>query len=74
MLLNPFRILGDVSHTVSKCILIWSIHTNKSAEGAWPLLTACPSLRKRCTVSSSSYAIWTYSAFPIASWASGTLL
>ncbi|CAD0098322.1 unnamed protein product, partial [Aureobasidium mustum] len=33
MLLNPFRILGDVSHTVSKCILIWSIHTNKSAEG-----------------------------------------
>ncbi|KEQ66104.1 uncharacterized protein M437DRAFT_17403, partial [Aureobasidium melanogenum CBS 110374] len=28
-----FRILGDVSHTVSKCILIWSIHTNKSAEG-----------------------------------------
>ncbi|THW63086.1 hypothetical protein D6C85_06655 [Aureobasidium pullulans] len=33
MLLNPFRILGDVSHTVSKCILIWSIHTNQSAEG-----------------------------------------
>ncbi|KAI4749172.1 hypothetical protein E4T50_00570 [Aureobasidium sp. EXF-12298] len=33
MFLNPFRVLGDVSHTVSKCILIWSIHTNKSAEG-----------------------------------------
>ncbi|MCJ1389957.1 hypothetical protein MMC18_002815 [Xylographa bjoerkii] len=31
--MNVFRILGDVSHTVSKCILIWSIHVNKSAEG-----------------------------------------
>ncbi|KAL1304046.1 hypothetical protein AAFC00_000483 [Neodothiora populina] len=30
---NIFRILGDVSHTVSKCILIWSIHSNTSAEG-----------------------------------------
>jgi len=25
--------LGDVSHTLSKCILIWAIHSNKSAEG-----------------------------------------
>src|SRR5271155_308689 len=31
--MNPFRILGDVSHTASKCILIWAIHSNKSAEG-----------------------------------------
>ncbi|KAI9880828.1 MAG: hypothetical protein M1830_000264 [Pleopsidium flavum] len=31
--MNIFRILGDVSHTASKCILIWAIHTNKSAEG-----------------------------------------
>ncbi|TAQ88859.1 hypothetical protein B7494_g2799 [Chlorociboria aeruginascens] len=31
--MNPFRILGDVSHTLSKCILIWSIHRNSSAEG-----------------------------------------
>lgn len=31
--MNVFRILGDVSHTVSKCILIWAIHSNKSAEG-----------------------------------------
>jgi hypothetical protein len=31
--MNVFRILGDVSHTASKCILIWSIHSNKSAEG-----------------------------------------
>ncbi|KAK2757058.1 hypothetical protein FQN54_005027 [Arachnomyces sp. PD_36] len=31
--MNVFRILGDVSHTVSKCILIWSIHWNRSAEG-----------------------------------------
>ncbi|KAL9000955.1 MAG: hypothetical protein Q9169_000439 [Polycauliona sp. 2 TL-2023] len=30
---NVFRILGDLSHTVSKCILIWAIHANKSAEG-----------------------------------------
>ncbi|KAI9786017.1 MAG: hypothetical protein M1816_008169 [Peltula sp. TS41687] len=31
--MNVFRILGDVSHTLSKCILIWQIHANKSAEG-----------------------------------------
>jgi len=31
--MNIFRILGDVSHTASKCILIWAIHSNKSAEG-----------------------------------------
>lgn len=30
---NVFRILGDVSHALSKCILIWAIHRNKSAEG-----------------------------------------
>ena len=30
---NVFRILGDVSHTASKCILIWAIHNNHSAEG-----------------------------------------
>ena len=33
MMMNVFRILGDVSHTLSKCILIWAIHSNKSAEG-----------------------------------------
>ncbi|KIW30874.1 uncharacterized protein PV07_02566 [Cladophialophora immunda] len=33
MNMNIFRILGDVSHTASKCILIWAIHSNKSAEG-----------------------------------------
>ncbi|KAJ6542313.1 ER lumen protein retaining receptor-domain-containing protein [Mycena vulgaris] len=31
--MNPFRLMGDLSHLVSKCILIWSIHRNKSAEG-----------------------------------------
>ncbi|KZF24479.1 hypothetical protein L228DRAFT_228470 [Xylona heveae TC161] len=31
--MNAFRILGDVSHATSKCILIWAIHSNKSAEG-----------------------------------------
>ena len=31
--MNLPRILGDLSHTLSKCILIWAIHSNKSAEG-----------------------------------------
>ena len=31
--MNVFRILCDLSHTASKCILIWAIHSNKSAEG-----------------------------------------
>ncbi len=30
---NVFRVLGDLSHTASKCILIYAIHRNKSAEG-----------------------------------------
>lgn len=30
---NLFHILGDVSHTSSKLILIWAIHSNSSAEG-----------------------------------------
>ncbi|KAJ7113569.1 ER lumen protein retaining receptor-domain-containing protein [Mycena epipterygia] len=31
--MNPFRLAGDLAHLASKCILIWSIHQNKSAEG-----------------------------------------
>ncbi|KAJ7025662.1 ER lumen protein retaining receptor-domain-containing protein [Mycena alexandri] len=31
--MNPFRLLGDLAHVAAKCILIWSIHWNKSAEG-----------------------------------------
>lgn len=31
--LNLFRVIADLSHTASKCILIWAIHSNKSAEG-----------------------------------------
>ncbi|KAJ7692866.1 ER lumen protein retaining receptor-domain-containing protein, partial [Mycena rosella] len=31
--MNPFRLAGDLAHMASKCILIWSIHWNKSAEG-----------------------------------------
>ncbi|KAF7376755.1 Protein-ER retention receptor [Mycena sanguinolenta] len=31
--MNIFRLLGDLAHVASKCILIWSIHRNKSAEG-----------------------------------------
>ncbi|KAF4592294.1 protein-ER retention receptor [Ophiocordyceps camponoti-floridani] len=30
---NIFRILGDLSHALSKCILITSMHRNRSAEG-----------------------------------------
>ncbi|KAI4252648.1 MAG: hypothetical protein LQ352_004171 [Teloschistes flavicans] len=30
---NIFRILGDLSHIASKCILLWAIHSNRSAEG-----------------------------------------
>ncbi|KAJ7727542.1 ER lumen protein retaining receptor-domain-containing protein [Mycena maculata] len=33
MNINIFRLLGDLAHLASKCILIWSIHRNKSAEG-----------------------------------------
>ncbi|KAI0575907.1 ERD2 ER lumen protein retaining receptor [Pyrenophora tritici-repentis] len=33
MKFNLFHILGDVSHTSSKLILIWAIHANSSAEG-----------------------------------------
>ncbi|KAI9847727.1 MAG: hypothetical protein M1837_001975 [Sclerophora amabilis] len=31
--LNAFRILADSTHVASKFILIWAIHSNKSAEG-----------------------------------------
>ncbi|CAD0085460.1 unnamed protein product [Aureobasidium vineae] len=55
--LNPFRVLGDVSHTVSKCILIWSIHTNKSAEGAYLLVTAAQAL-KVFYISTSLYIVF----------------
>ncbi|ORY55472.1 ER lumen protein retaining receptor [Pseudomassariella vexata] len=30
---NIFRIMGDLSHILSKCILIFAIHRNRSAEG-----------------------------------------
>jgi ER lumen protein retaining receptor len=30
---NVFRVLGDLAHTASKCILMVQIHRNKSAEG-----------------------------------------
>ncbi|KAF9049662.1 hypothetical protein BDZ89DRAFT_1154510 [Hymenopellis radicata] len=31
--MNIFRLTGDLAHISSKCILIWAIHRNKSAEG-----------------------------------------
>ena len=42
--MNVFRVLGDVSHTLSKCILIWAIHSNKSAEGNPPTTFPPPPL------------------------------
>ncbi|KAI0473949.1 ER lumen protein retaining receptor-domain-containing protein [Xylariaceae sp. FL0804] len=39
---NIFRILGDCSHLLSKCILIFAIHRNRSAEGACPVCCPCP--------------------------------
>jgi hypothetical protein len=33
MKFNLFRVLGDVSHLASICVLIWAMHRNRSAEG-----------------------------------------
>jgi len=33
MILNVFRLVGDLSHVASKVILMWAIHWNRSAEG-----------------------------------------
>jgi hypothetical protein len=46
---NVFHILGDVSHTTSKLVLIWAIHSNSSAEGTLPPIhptspSSCPSI------------------------------
>lgn len=30
---NVFRVLGDIAHLASVCVLVWAIHRNKSAEG-----------------------------------------
>lgn len=36
MNLNIFRVLADLCHISSKCILIYAIHHNRSSEGmAW---------------------------------------
>lgn len=36
---NVFRIIGDLSHTGSICVLLWAIHKNKSAEGSCTLVS-----------------------------------
>ena len=33
MSMNFFRVLADLAHISSKCILIWAIHRNSSSEG-----------------------------------------
>lgn len=51
--MNVFRILGDLSHTASKCILIWAIHANHSAEGEYLqpcLMDSTDGLNIRCVV------------------------
>lgn len=41
MVFNVFRVMGDLSHTGSKLILMWAIHSNSSAEGtSFPLSPA----------------------------------
>lgn len=35
---NVFRVLADLSHLGSICLLIWAIHKNKSAEGKMSFL------------------------------------
>jgi hypothetical protein len=42
--LQIFRILADLSHALSKCILIWAIHSNSSSEGVSLLTQAFYSL------------------------------
>ncbi|KAJ7692842.1 hypothetical protein B0H17DRAFT_512325 [Mycena rosella] len=38
---------GDLAHMASKCILIWYIHRNKSAEGKWHPVSVAISRRPR---------------------------
>lgn len=38
--MNFFRILADLTHALSKIILIFAIHRNRSAEGRLPSLRA----------------------------------
>jgi hypothetical protein len=30
---NVFRVIADIAHLASVCVLVWAIHRNKSAEG-----------------------------------------
>ena len=39
MKFNLFRVLGDVSHLASICVLIWAMHRNRSAEGKFSYQT-----------------------------------
>jgi ER lumen protein retaining receptor len=64
---DVFRILGDVSHTVSKRILIWAIHWNRSAEGMPRGSTNTASLLKLIGVSlitQSLYALVFCAGYP----------
>ncbi|KAI9724285.1 MAG: hypothetical protein M1828_003709 [Chrysothrix sp. TS-e1954] len=56
---NVFRVLADIAHTASKCILIWAIHSNKSAEGV-SLITQLLYL----AVFSSRYLFINWGGFP----------
>jgi len=41
--MNVFRVAGDLSHLASIAILIWAIHSNKSAEGE---MLAAPTMQR----------------------------
>ena len=59
--MNVFRILGDLSHTASKCILIWAIHSNQSAEGEYlqsRLVDSTDGLVVRCVVDHPDALRW----------------
>ncbi|KAL1858706.1 hypothetical protein Plec18167_003417 [Paecilomyces lecythidis] len=65
---NVFRLLGDLSHISSKCILIWAIHWNKSAEGVsllTQILYACVFVTRYLDIFTTRIDSWvkTYNLF-----------
>lgn len=43
-MLNPFRLLADLSHVLAIVLLLLKILKTKSVAGTWPLGTRAPSL------------------------------
>ncbi|OQE20060.1 hypothetical protein PENSTE_c014G01301 [Penicillium steckii] len=63
---NVFRVVGDISHLASVCVLVWAIHRNKSAEGVSLLTQILYALvfftRYLDLFSSASWTFGTYGA------------